>query len=94
MKNLAMRSVQLPHGTIRYRDEGTGEPLLFVHGLLVNGALWRKVTPTLTREFRCLVPEDQPAVLAELSTKFMRETKAAAPQTSAVMGDFAREVSP
>jgi pimeloyl-ACP methyl ester carboxylesterase len=23
----------LPQGTIRYRDEGTGDPLLFIHGL-------------------------------------------------------------
>jgi pimeloyl-ACP methyl ester carboxylesterase len=28
-----------------------------VHGLLVNGALWRHVTPALEREFRCLVPD-------------------------------------
>jgi pimeloyl-ACP methyl ester carboxylesterase len=30
---------------------------VFVHGLLVNGALWRQVTPSLEEEFRCLVPD-------------------------------------
>ena len=26
-------------------EEGEGDPLVFVHGLLVNGSLWRKVAP-------------------------------------------------
>ena len=37
--------VQLPQGTIRYRERGTGEPIVFVHGALVNADLWRKVVP-------------------------------------------------
>ena len=49
--------VHLPHGTIRYREDGTGEPLLFVHGVLVNGSLWRKVVPELSKDFRCIVPD-------------------------------------
>ena len=53
----AQAEARLPQGTIRYRDSGSGEPIVFVHGLLVNGALWRKVTPLLEREFRCVVPD-------------------------------------
>jgi pimeloyl-ACP methyl ester carboxylesterase len=49
--------VHLPQGTIRYEDEGTGEPLLFVHGVVVNGSLWRKVVPGLSKDFRCIVPD-------------------------------------
>ena len=30
---------------------------MFVHGLLVDGTLWRKVTPLLEGEFRCVVPD-------------------------------------
>lgn len=51
------RTVELPQGTIRYRDTGAGRPLVFVHGLLVDGLLWRKVTPLLDGEFRCIVPD-------------------------------------
>jgi pimeloyl-ACP methyl ester carboxylesterase len=47
----------LSQGTIRYREDGTGEPLLFVHGALVNGQLWRKVVPRLAKDFRCIVPD-------------------------------------
>jgi pimeloyl-ACP methyl ester carboxylesterase len=48
---------RLPQGTIRYRDEGAGEPLLFIHGLGVNGDLWRRVVPRLSKDFRCIVPD-------------------------------------
>ena len=48
---------ELPQGKIRYRDVGEGEPLLFIHGIVVNGDIWRKVVPELAGEFRCLVPD-------------------------------------
>src|SRR5688572_25726708 len=49
--------VHLPQGTIRYREDGTGEPLLFVHGVVVNGSLWRNVAGPLSKDFRCIVPD-------------------------------------
>jgi pimeloyl-ACP methyl ester carboxylesterase len=49
--------VQLPQGTIRYRERGTGEPIVFVHGALVNADLWRKVVPELAKDFRCIAPD-------------------------------------
>jgi pimeloyl-ACP methyl ester carboxylesterase len=52
-----MKQVELGQGTIRYRESGAGEPIVFVHGLLVNGSLWRKVTPGLESDFRCIVPD-------------------------------------
>jgi pimeloyl-ACP methyl ester carboxylesterase len=50
-------SVALEQGTIHYREEGAGPPLVFVHGLLVDGRLWRDVTPALTGRHRCIVPD-------------------------------------
>lgn len=52
-----IKEIQLPAGTIRYRDTGRGEPLVFVHGFLVDGRLWRKVTGRLERDFRCIAPD-------------------------------------
>jgi pimeloyl-ACP methyl ester carboxylesterase len=49
--------VRVPQGVIRYRDEGGGEPIVFVHGLLVDGSVWRKVAPLLADDFRCIVPD-------------------------------------
>ncbi len=51
------KEVKLPQGTIRYRERGSGEPIVFVHGLLVNGDLWRKVVPALSKDFRCIAPD-------------------------------------
>jgi len=51
------RSVALEQGTIDYREEGEGPALVFVHGLLVDGRLWRKVTPRLAAAHRCVVPD-------------------------------------
>jgi pimeloyl-ACP methyl ester carboxylesterase len=51
------KEVRLSSGTIRYRERGAGEPVVFVHGLLVNGDLWRKVVPLLAGEFRCITPD-------------------------------------
>src|SRR5215212_1436107 len=51
------KEVQLPQGTIEYRERGTGEPIVFVHGALVNADLWRKVVPALAKDFRCIAPD-------------------------------------
>ena len=56
MPNL-YRKVQLAQGTIRYRDIGEGEAIVFLHGALVNGALWRQVVPLLSSRYRCVVPD-------------------------------------
>ena len=37
------QQVRLSQGTIRYVDVGEGPALLFVHGVFVNGQLWREV---------------------------------------------------
>jgi pimeloyl-ACP methyl ester carboxylesterase len=51
------REVELSAGTIRYGDEGEGPPIVFVHGLLANGLLWRKVVPQLDGAARAIVPD-------------------------------------
>ena len=53
----APERVDLDAGTIHYRDSGSGPTIVFAHGLLVDGSLWRKVTPLLDGEFRCVVPD-------------------------------------
>ena len=52
-----MNEIELSAGTIRYRDTGDGPPIVFVHGLLVDGTLWRKVVPSLEGRYRCIVPD-------------------------------------
>lgn len=42
---------------IAYRECGRGRPLVFVHGILVNGDLWRDVVPSLAGDYRCIAPD-------------------------------------
>ncbi len=48
-------AVEIAQGRIAYRDLGSGEPILFVHGLLVDGRLWDGVAERLAPSHRCLV---------------------------------------
>jgi pimeloyl-ACP methyl ester carboxylesterase len=52
------QSVDLSAGRIHFRERGSGRPVVFVHGLLVNGDLWRAVVPAIAGAgFRCLTPD-------------------------------------
>jgi pimeloyl-ACP methyl ester carboxylesterase len=51
--------IRVPQGTVRYREHaGAGAPIVFVHGLLVDGRLWDAVLPHL--DGRWLIVPDWP----------------------------------
>ena len=51
------KEVQLPQGTIRYREAGDGKPVVFVHGFSVDHRLWDGVVDRLSDRFRCIAPD-------------------------------------
>lgn len=51
------RSVQLPAGPVGYREAGEGSPIVFVHGILVDGRLWDGVATRLADGHRCILPD-------------------------------------
>ena len=51
------REIELPAGTIRYREAGEGKPVVFIHGYLVDGRLWGGVVDRLSDRCRCLAPD-------------------------------------
>ncbi|WP_158888370.1 alpha/beta fold hydrolase [Amycolatopsis anabasis] len=52
-----MPEVELSTGTVEYQDTGgTGPVLVLVHGVLMNGTLWRDVVRELRTDHRCVVP--------------------------------------
>jgi pimeloyl-ACP methyl ester carboxylesterase len=51
------KEIDLPAGRIRYREAGSGKPIVFVHGYLVDGRLWDGVVDRLSDRFRCLAPD-------------------------------------
>jgi pimeloyl-ACP methyl ester carboxylesterase len=48
---------ELPQGPIHYRDVGSGDPIVFVHGYLVDGRLWEGTATALAGQFRCISPD-------------------------------------
>ena len=60
------RDLDTPAGRLRIFEAGSGPPIVFVHGLLVNANLWRKVVPRLAPDFRC-VSLDMPLGSHELT---------------------------
>jgi pimeloyl-ACP methyl ester carboxylesterase len=52
-----MPEVELSSGTIDYEDTGgSGPVVVFVHGLMMDGSLWRHVIAKLRDDFRCVAP--------------------------------------
>lgn len=53
----AKRTITLGTRTIAYQDVGSGPVFVFVHGALVNSALWRHIIPALAPHIRCIAPD-------------------------------------
>ncbi len=52
-----MPEASLSAGTIHYDDSGgEGPPLVLLHGLAMDGRLWKDVIPRLAPEIRCIAP--------------------------------------
>ncbi|NLR93812.1 alpha/beta fold hydrolase [Flammeovirga agarivorans] len=52
-----MKNVKINGNTIEYQEYGIGQSLIFIHGTLSSGQTWRKIIPSLSKKYRCIVPE-------------------------------------
>jgi pimeloyl-ACP methyl ester carboxylesterase len=52
----AMKRVVLPAGELEYTEQGSGRPVVLLHGLLMNHTQWDRVMPLLPAGFRYLRP--------------------------------------
>lgn len=51
------RVIDLAQGRLVVRTSGEGAPILFLHGIVANGDLWRGVVPHLQAHYTCIVPD-------------------------------------
>ena len=49
-----MPELTLPQGTITFRESGRGEPVVFLHGYLMDSRLWDPVVERLAPDVRCI----------------------------------------
>jgi pimeloyl-ACP methyl ester carboxylesterase len=52
-----MPEIQVSQGKVHFRDEGSGPPIVLIHGLLVNGRVWERLVPLLSERMRVIVPD-------------------------------------
>ena len=52
-----MKTVQLPQGRMAYVDEGSGPPVVLVHGTPSSSREWRHVIEALRERHRVLAPD-------------------------------------
>lgn len=57
MSHRQHHAVQTPSGRIAYAEQGSGPVALFVHGVLLNGHLWRHQLEHLSDLRRCIAPD-------------------------------------
>jgi len=79
------KEIQLPQGTIRYREAGEGKPVVFVHGYLVDHRLWDGVVDNLSSRYRCIAP-DWP--LAAHRVAMNRDADLSPPGIAKLIADF------
>ncbi|MEA2439573.1 MAG: hypothetical protein QOH76_997 [Thermoleophilaceae bacterium] len=80
------RTVETPAGTIEYRERGSGAPVVFAHGVGVNGDLWRRVAPELATHGQRTIAPDLP--LGAHSIPLTGEPDMSLPGLADILGSF------
>jgi pimeloyl-ACP methyl ester carboxylesterase len=78
------RSVQTPSGLIAYAEQGAGPVALFVHGVLLNGYLWRHQLSDLSDVRRCIAVD----LLAHGDTEIAPDQDVSATANATMLREF------
>jgi len=78
------RSVATPSGRISYAEAGEGAVALFVHGVLLNGHLWRHQLDELSDVRRCIAPD----LLAHGDTEISPEQDVSVSANATMLREF------
>lgn len=86
---LARHSVKTPSGCISYLEQGEGPVALFVHGVLLNGHLWRHQVTGLSDIRRCIAPD----LLAHGETEILPDQDASVTANAEMLKQFLDELN-
>lgn len=79
-----MKSVETHSGRIAYVEKGTGPAAVFVHGVLLNGYLWRNQLDALSDVRRCIAID----LLAHGDTEIDPDQDVSATANARMIGEF------
>jgi pimeloyl-ACP methyl ester carboxylesterase len=82
--SLIRRSVQTASGRISYTEQGAGPAALFVHGVLLNGYLWRHQLKDLSELRRCIAVD----LLAHGNTEITRDQDVSVTANARMLKEF------
>jgi len=57
LKDLNSSFVEINGHLIHYIDQGSGDPILFLHGNPTYSFIWRNIIPPLSKHARCIAPD-------------------------------------
>jgi pimeloyl-ACP methyl ester carboxylesterase len=80
----SQRSVQTASGRISYLEQGTGPVALFVHGVLLNGYLWRHQLADLSDLRRCIAVD----LLAHGDTEIASDQQVSVTDNAKMLQEF------
>ena len=57
MTNIAEKKILVNGSHIHYYEAGSGDPIVFLHGIPTSGYLWRNIIPELAPLAHCIAPD-------------------------------------
>jgi len=84
MNNPKQRTIRTRSGEIAYAEHGSGPVALFVHGVLLNGYLWRHQLQHLADIRRCIALD----LLAHGNTRIAAEQDVSVTANARMLGEF------
>ncbi len=55
--NYPSKFVKVKGSNMHYIEQGSGDPVLFLHGMPTSSYLWRNIIPALSDKARCIAPD-------------------------------------
>jgi pimeloyl-ACP methyl ester carboxylesterase len=84
MSHLKQHTIETPSGRIAYVEQGSGPVALFVHGVLLNGHLWRHQLEHLSDLRRCIAPD----LLAHGATEITADQDVSVTANARMLAEF------
>ncbi|WP_409342940.1 alpha/beta fold hydrolase [Paenibacillus sp. MBLB4367] len=56
---MAKKAITINESKLAYTDQGSGLPVVLLHGFCGSGAYWDQVVPTLAQHYRVIVPDQR-----------------------------------
>lgn len=57
VRPIASKTVEVNGSKMHYLEQGSGDPILFLHGMPTSSYLWRNILPALSDQARCIAPD-------------------------------------